>query len=135
VRLVALEAALQVRLFVDLLVGTEHLVFPLAVADVVAVFGAPALALFHHRVGDEVALLETAVRILDGVALCVDDRLVLDQGQHGAARDRLPLAHRIDRFLARIELAVLLDVVTIEHRIQGALFEAFRKRDLSRRRR
>src|SRR5687768_13714060 len=57
VRFVALETAGQVSLVVDLLVGKERLILPLAVTDVVFVFGAPAGTLFHHRVGYQFAFL------------------------------------------------------------------------------
>jgi hypothetical protein len=67
-RLVAGEAGRQIGLVVDLLVRAKRLILPFAVPNVILVLGAPAVALFHHRVGDEVALLETAVGILERLA-------------------------------------------------------------------
>ena len=79
-RLVALKATFQIGLFVDLLVGTEGLIFPFAVAEVVGVLRALAGAFFHHGVGDKVALHEAALGILRWIAGGIELRLVLDQG-------------------------------------------------------
>src|SRR5215813_10075476 len=68
-RLVAVEAGAEIGAGVHALVRLEGLVLPLAVAYVVGVLGAPARALFHHRVADEVALDEPAVGVLFRIAL------------------------------------------------------------------
>src|SRR6516225_6507707 len=68
-RLVTVEAGAEIGAGVHGLVRLEDLVLPLAVAHVVGVLGAPARALFHHRVADEVALDEAAVGVLFRVAL------------------------------------------------------------------
>src|SRR5262245_41280933 len=68
VRLVALEARLVVRLVVELLIGRESRVLPLAVADVVRVLRAPARPLLHDGEAGQVALHEPTVSILDRVA-------------------------------------------------------------------
>src|SRR6476659_412766 len=129
-RLVAGEAGRQIGLVVDFLVRTKRLILPFAVPNVVLVLGTPAVALLHHRVGDEVALLETAVGILERLTGRIELRLVLHQRQHRAARDRLPLAYRIDRRRRRIELAILLVVVTIDRGVERALVEILREGDL-----
>src|SRR5438132_6428311 len=59
-RLVAVEAAGQVGVGVGGLVGAEGLVFPLAVALRLGVFGAPAGALLHHGVAEDVCRLVEA---------------------------------------------------------------------------
>src|SRR5947208_849606 len=71
-RLVALEAADEIRLVVDLLVCRERLIFPLTVADLRRVLGAPASALLHHAVTDEIAFKEAAVGVLGGIALGIE---------------------------------------------------------------
>src|ERR1700720_3469206 len=71
-RLVAVEAGAEIGPGVHALVGLEGLVLPLAVAHAVGVFGAPARALFHHRVADEVAFGEAAVGVLLRIALSVE---------------------------------------------------------------
>src|SRR6185436_3306948 len=65
-RLVAVEAGREIGRGVGALVRLEGLVLPFAVADVVRVLGAPARALFHHRIADEIALDEAAVGVLLG---------------------------------------------------------------------
>src|SRR6185436_8314107 len=65
-RLVAVEAGGEIGRGVGALVLLEGLVLPFAVADVVRVLGAPARALFHHRIADEIALDEAAVGVLLG---------------------------------------------------------------------
>src|SRR4051812_39309170 len=52
-RLVAGEAGGEIGPGVGGLVGLEGLVFPLAVALAVGIFGAPARALLHDRVGQD----------------------------------------------------------------------------------
>src|SRR5262245_13466142 len=130
VRLVAGEAGRQIGLLVDLLVRAERLVLPFAVANVVLVLGAPAVALLHDRVGDEIALLEAAVGTLDRLAGRVELRLVLHQHQHRTARDRLALAHGFDRSRRRVELAILLVVVAVDRGVKRAFLETLRERDL-----
>src|SRR5262249_43907304 len=71
-RLVAVEAGAEIGAGVHAFVGLEGLVLPLAVAHVVGVLAAPARALFHHRVTDEVAFDEAAVGGLLRIALGVD---------------------------------------------------------------
>ena len=129
-RLVALEAGGELGVRVRLLGRREGLIFPLAVADVVRILGAPALALLHHRVGDEVALDEAAVGVLLGIAVGAELGAVLHQGDHRAVRHRLALLGGIDRRLAGVELAVLLVVGAIDRRVEHALVVAFGKRDL-----
>src|SRR5262249_17763913 len=68
-RLVALEAGGELGVRIRLLRRREGLIFPLAVADIVRIFGAPALALLHHGVADDVGLDEAAVGVLLGVAV------------------------------------------------------------------
>ena len=105
---------LVVGLVVELPVGAEGRVLPLAVPDVVGVFRSPSLPLLHHRVGDQIALEEAAPPVLEGIALRVHLGLVLDQGEHGAVGQGLALLGRLDgRGRARVELPVLLDVVPI----------------------
>src|SRR5262245_34628760 len=82
-RLVAVEAGAEIGAGIHALVGLEGLVLPLAVAHVVGVLGAPARALFHHRVADEVALDEAAVGVLFRVALGVELGGGLRYGRHG----------------------------------------------------
>src|SRR5690349_2005720 len=59
--LVALEARRELRVRVRLLRRRESLILPLAVADLLVVLGAPAFALLHHGIGEQVRLDETAV--------------------------------------------------------------------------
>src|SRR6476620_8241193 len=68
-RLVALEAGGELGVRVHRLGGREGLIFPLAVADLLVVFGAPPLALLHYGVGEDVCLDEAAVRVLLGVSV------------------------------------------------------------------
>jgi hypothetical protein len=86
---VAVEASGKIGRGVRTLVRLEGLVLPFAVADVVRVLGAPARALFHHRVADEIAFDETAVGVFFGIALGIELGSVLDQGDDGAAWQRL----------------------------------------------
>ena len=95
-RLVALETGGDIGFLVWLLVGGEHLVFPFAVAQIVLVLGAPAGALFHDGVGNQVALLELAIRPFDRSALVVDLGLVLHQRQYRSAGNRLSGLDGID---------------------------------------
>ena len=132
VGLVALEARLVVGLVVELAVRSEGRVLPLAVADVVSVLGAPAGAFLHHRVGDQVALHEASLGVLERSALGVHLGLVLDQGQDGAARERLALLGRLDGGGARIELAVLLDVVPVGDGVEDPILVLGREGDLLR---
>src|SRR5262245_10635661 len=76
-RLVAGEAVFQVGLVVDGFVGLEGLVLPFAVAHVLGILAAPAGALFHDRVADELALDKAAVGIPFGIAVGVEFGLVL----------------------------------------------------------
>src|SRR5262245_45564132 len=64
VRLVALKARLVVRLVIELQIGGERRVLPLAVPDVVRILGAPPRALLHDRDADEVPLDEAPVSVL-----------------------------------------------------------------------
>src|SRR2546425_11728608 len=66
----------------------------------------------------QLALDEAAVGVLHRITLGVHLRFVLDQGQDGAARDRLALLGRPDRLRSPVELAVLLGVVPIESRVE-----------------
>src|SRR5262245_5565500 len=90
-RLVAVEARAKVGRRVHRLVGLEGLILPLAVAHIVRILTAPARALLHHRVADEIALDEAAVGGLLRVALGIELGGVLAHGDHGAARQRLAL--------------------------------------------
>ena len=130
VRFVALEARLVVRLVVELQIRGECRVLPLAVPDVVRVFGAPARALLHDRDADEVALDEPPVRVLYGVAGGVHLGLELDQREDRAARDRLALANRLDGIGGAVQLAVLLVVVAVDRGVEHVILVARRKRDL-----
>src|SRR2546422_11086580 len=96
-RLVALEAGRKVDLGVRLLVRSEILVLPFAIADLRRILGAPAGALLHHREADQLPLDEAPASTLDGLALRIELRPILDHRHHGAARDRLALAPRLDR--------------------------------------
>src|SRR5262252_7787699 len=96
-RLVTVEARTEIGAGVHGLVALEGLVLPIAVAHVVGVLGAPARALFHHRVADEVAFDEAAVGVLFRVALGVELGGVLQHGDHGAARQRLALLGGVER--------------------------------------
>src|SRR5713226_8428236 len=76
-RLVAVEAGREVGLVVDLLVRQEGLILPLAVADIVRILGAPAGALLHDRVGDQIALGKAAIGVLGRIAIGAELRGVL----------------------------------------------------------
>src|SRR5262245_58229360 len=128
--LVAGEASPEIGLAVGCLVGTEGLIFPLAVTLAVRIFGTPAGPLLHHGVADDVGLDEAAVGILLRVALGVELGGVLHEREHGAVRQRLPLLGGIDRGATGVELAILFDVGPIEIRIQNALGIGFRKSHL-----
>src|SRR4029453_11341932 len=132
VGLVTLEARLVVGLVVELAVRAEDRVLPLAVADVVGILGAPAGALFHDRVGDEIALHEAPLGVLDRVALGVDLRLVLHQGENGAAGQGLAFLGRLARGRARVQLPVLLDVVPVGDGVEDIVLEPGWERDLFR---
>src|SRR5262249_44880995 len=129
-RLVAAEAGLEVGLVVDGLVRGEDLVLPLAVAHVVRIFGAPAGALLHHRVGDELVFDEPAIGVLLGIAVGAELGRVLQHGDRGALRQRLPLLGGLDRGRRREVLAVLLVVGAVERPVHHALVVARRERNL-----
>src|SRR5499427_4377343 len=129
-RLVTVEASAEIGAGVHGLVGLEGLVLPLAVAHVVGVLGAPARALFHHRVADEVAFDEAAVGVLFRVALGVELGDVLQHGDHGAARQRLALLGGVERRRAGVELAELLVVGAIDRGEEHARGVVLRKGDL-----
>src|SRR3981189_462157 len=90
-RLVAVEAGGEVGRGIGALVRLEGLILPVAVADIVGVFGAPARALFHDRIAEEVALDEAAVGVFFPIALGIELGGVLQHGDHGAVRQRLAL--------------------------------------------
>src|SRR6185295_14068073 len=54
----------------------------------------------------------------------------LNQGQHGAARDRLALAGCLDAFRRTVKLAILLVVVTVHRRVEHVVLVVRRERDL-----
>src|SRR5262249_8079490 len=89
----------------------------------VGVFGAPARALFHHRVADEVAFDEAAVGVLLRIALGVELGGVLQHGDHGAARQRLALLGGVGGRPAGVELRELLGVCAV-HRGEGAVVKS-----------
>jgi hypothetical protein len=130
VRLVAFEAAFQVRLVVDFLVRAERLIFPFSVTQLVGIFRAPAGALFHHRIGDKVAFDETALGILRRLACGVELRLVLHQGEDGAARNRLAFPRRLDGGRCRPKLAILLVVVPVQRGVERSLGVVLRESNL-----
>src|SRR5262249_24270925 len=129
-RLVAVEAGAEIGAGIYALVGLEGLVLPLAVAHVVGVLGAPARALFHHRVADEVALDEAAVGVLFRIALGVELGGVLQHGDHGAGRQRLAFLGGVERRRAGVELAELLVVGAIDRGEKHAPGVVLRKGDL-----
>ena len=128
-RLVALEAGRELGVRVGRLGRREGLIFPFAVADVVGILGAPALALLHHRVAENVGLDEAAVRVLLGVSVRAELGAILHQRDDGAVGHRLTLLGGVDRGLAGVEFAVLLVVRAIDGRVEHALVEPFRKLD------
>src|SRR4029077_19655791 len=130
VGLVALEARLVIRLVVELLIWRERRVLPVAVPYILRVLRAPARPLLHHGDPDEVAFDESAVGVLGRVAGTVDLRLVLDQGQHRAARNRLPLTGRLDGVRGAVELAILLVVVAVDRGVEHVILVVRRERDL-----
>src|SRR5690242_14609123 len=71
-RHVAIEADAGLHLVVPGVILGEDAVFPITVALVGRVVGAPALLLAHHGVLPQVGLDETAVRVLLGIALRVE---------------------------------------------------------------
>jgi hypothetical protein len=75
-------------------------------------------------------LMKRPVRVLLGIAVGTELRLVLHQRDHRAIRHRLALLGSVDRGLAGIKLAVLLVVGAIDRRVEHALVEPFGKRDL-----
>ena len=128
--LVAVEAGGEIGRRVGALVGLEGLVLPFAIADIVRIFRAPARALFHHRVGEEIALDEAAVGVLFGVALGVELGGILDHGDHGPARQRLALLGRVECLRAGVELTELLVVRAVDGGEQHARGMALREGDL-----
>src|SRR5262245_63471863 len=73
--LMALEAGGIVGGRCQLSLGPEAAVLPLAVAKLHRVFGAPAGALLHYDDAVQAASDKTAVGVLGGLALVVEDRL------------------------------------------------------------
>src|SRR5262249_2146014 len=112
------------------LVRLEGLVLPLAVAHVLGVLAAPARALLHHRVPDQVAFDEAAIGILLRIALGIELGSVLPHGDHGPVRQRLALLGGLERRRARVELAELLVVGAIDRGEQQARLVVLRKGDL-----
>ena len=75
-----LEARFVVGFVVELPVGAERRVHPLAVPDLVGVFRSPALAFLHRRIGDQITLEEASLPVLEGIALRVHLGLVTGPG-------------------------------------------------------
>src|SRR5262245_26730482 len=129
-RLVAGVAVRQIGVGVGRLVRPEGLILPLAVANIVGILGAPAGALLHYVVSDDVGLDEAAVRILHRIALRIELRSILHVYDHRSVRQRLAALGGLDRRLAGIELAVLLVVGAVERGKEHALRVVLREGDL-----
>src|SRR5881409_2604464 len=75
---------------------------------------------------------ESTVAVPDRVTGVVDLRLVLDQRQDRAARDRLALSRRLDGLRGAVELAILLVVVSVDRRVEDMVLVSRREGDLLR---
>src|SRR5206468_5057193 len=130
-RLVAVEAGREIGVGIGCLVGAERLIYPFAVALRLRIFGAPAGALLHHRVADDVAGLdEASVGVLHGISLRIELRRVLRNGDDRALRQRIALPGGIDRRLPGAVFAYLLVLSAVERHVDHALGVLRRKRDL-----
>src|SRR5215470_15098202 len=130
-RLVAVEAGREIGIGIGSLVGAERLIYPFAIALRFGIFGAPAGALLHHGVADDIAGLdEAAAGVLHRIAPRIELRGILRDGDHGALRQRIALLGGIDRRLAGEIFAHLFVLSAVKGHVDHAFGIVRRERDL-----
>src|SRR5262249_32661437 len=105
-RLVALEATVEIGARVDRLVGAEDLVLPVPIALRLRILAAPPGLLLHDRIAlNSVRLDEAAVGVLGRITLGIELGGILHRCDHCAGRKRRPLLGRVNGSLTGVILA------------------------------